>query len=264
MRRISVVKIRWWWISIVLFFCLNCVLLLAKGSSHDWSPPDDCVANKTFHFLGNSITRSWAFMLYDVIAKSPGVRDRSVEKQLCKSGATAEEGENCELTVKNTTINFSWAQSIYSNAVEDAMLEPADYIMLNVGAHYVFSRADHRLFRTQSEVILLRDVLEEHPEICEKFWYRTSTRVCGKCNGCDAVEVQNARIYEENLMIMNELDGLPIHFFNAWTNASVCTLYDDHVHSHRLAYLHLVQWLQRDICRTITFHNNNTTISPMR
>lgn len=228
-----------------IFLCINFVLNICA-----WNIPDSCINNKTFHFIGNSVTRSWAFNLHEVLRATQTPIDRATEKKICKSGKTASEGESCFISVKNTTIYFSWMWSIYSEALLLALEEPADYVLLNVGSHYVLDRTtQQRLFRSDSEVILLYDYLDQHPELQNKFWYRTSTRLCGLfCPECEPYEIMNKKLKEQNIIIMNELDGLNIRFFEAWENESVCSQYDDCVHSKALAKTQLLSWLQRDVC----------------
>jgi hypothetical protein len=214
-----------------------------------WKIPDSCVSNKTFHFIGNSISRSWAFNLHEILRETQTPMDRSMEKKICKSGKTASEGESCYISVKNTTIYFSWMWSIYSEALLLALEEPADYVLFNVGSHYVLDRSAQRLFRSDSEVVLLYDFLDQNPDIQKRLWYRTSTRLCALfCAECEPHELMNEKLKEQNDIIMNELDGLNIRFFDAWTTDSVCPQYDDNIHSKALAKTQLLTWLERDIC----------------
>lgn len=92
------------------------------------------LVNKTIHFLGNSVSRIWAFALYNKIARAS--KSFETARDMCGTGKNSAAGETCVLRAFSTVIKLTWTQEIWSETVRSSFLEPADIIIFSMGSDY--------------------------------------------------------------------------------------------------------------------------------
>lgn len=219
-----------------------------------------CFQNKTYHFIGNSISRSWAFALHDVLTtsdmKSEG--NRTFEKSICGSGGGMPEGSYCEMKIDHlsTTIRFTWIWAVYNEHLIQALEYPVDYIVLNVGSHYAFSKFHDRVEKTEHEAMQLHTWITNHTTISEKTWIREITPLCGDNYRGTPTDQMNIALYQQNAIIYKQLftathnnsqekqNKVMLHYIKTWTSQDTCKIYDDDIHSFRYAKILLIGWLQ--------------------
>ena len=227
--------------------------------------------NKTFHFMGNSVSRSWAFALLSIVAGKE--ETRSTQKVLCGGGNGMSEGESCDLNVlwMQLKIKFTWIQQIYSNVLKTALLVPADFRILSVGSHYIFEKITQKVMI--NETALITQVLTETRKLSDfvaavctvPIWFRLNTFLCvdklppqyrqqyRMCNDY-MLKVNNAIVQE-----LRELGGELFQILDTWRNdTEVCGMYDDHVHSQQLALLQINKLLLANIKNNTGFVANIT------
>lgn len=187
------------------------------------------------HFIGNSVSRGWAFALSARRSGHDEITDREEQKQKC--GST--EGERCELP---NDVAFTWAWSVWSPLVDAAMREPAQVTVINVGSHYVFSNVSDFMLVTARETEFLADAASAMGP--GRAWLRTSTRACGDVYDHPQTWV-NTKLRLSNRVLIRafEARGLPV--FDAWTGDESCVMFDDKVHSRALVVQQLDEWLER-------------------
>lgn len=193
------------------------------------------------HFVGNSVSRGWAFALS---ARRSGIDDvagREEQKNAC--GST--EGERCRLA---NAVDFTWAWNVWSPLIETALAQEANVTVVNVGSHYVFSNVSDFALRAAIEGSSLKKSMKKAPAV-PNVWFRTSTRACGDVYGMGVDEV-NAKLRIVNRVLMRELAGSGARVFDAWTNQTSCADYDDRVHSRALIQTQLSAW-ERVACPNV-------------
>jgi|LakMenE09Jun09ns_1017247.scaffolds.fasta_scaffold00289_2 hypothetical protein len=119
--------------------------------------------------------------------------------------------------------------------------------LVNVGSHYVFSNVSDFALRAAIEGSSLRKAMKKAPAV-PNVWFRTSTRACDDVYGLGVEEV-NAKLRIVNRVVMRELAGSGARVFDAWTNQTSCSDYDDRVHSRALIQAQLSAWT-RVACST--------------
>jgi hypothetical protein len=185
------------------------------------------------HFVGNSVSRGWAFALS---ARRSGIDDfagREEQKNTC--GST--EGERCRL---ENEVDFTWAWNVWSPLIETALAQEANVTVVNVGSHYVFSNVSDFALRAALEGASLRKAMKQSPAV-PNVWFRTTTRACDDVYGMGVDDV-NAKLRIVNRVLMRELAGSGARVFDAWTNSTSCAEYDDRVHSRSLIQTQLSAW----------------------
>jgi hypothetical protein len=187
------------------------------------------------HFVGNSVSRGWAFALSARRSGTDDVAGREEQKNAC--GST--EGERCRLA---NAVDFTWAWSVWSPLVETALAQEADVTVVNVGSHYVFSNVSDFALRAAVEAAPLRSAMTRSPA-APNVWLRTSTRACDDVYGMGVDEV-NAKLRIVNRVLIRELSGRGARVFDAWTDETSCAVYDDRVHSRALIQTQLSAWVR--------------------
>lgn len=187
------------------------------------------------HFVGNSVSRGWAFALS---ARRSGIDDvagREEQKNTCGW----HEGDRCQLA---NEVDFTWAWNVWSPLIKTALEQEANVTVVNVGSHYVFSNVSDFALRAAVEGSSLRKAMKKAPAV-PNVWFRTSTRACDDVYGM-AVNDVNAKLRIVNRVVMRELAGSGARVFDSWTNKTSCDDYDDRVHSRALIQKQLSAWLR--------------------
>ena len=113
-----------------------------------------CLAHKRIFFGGNSVTRHWAFVLFEMLQNVSVPHsfigkvnvtnsifcDHSAQQSKCGKGVFGrpDDPAACSLSAgTNTTINFGWVQRLHSPDVEllfnDSSFQP-DIVLLGAGS----------------------------------------------------------------------------------------------------------------------------------
>lgn len=171
------------------------------------------------------------FQSKSVLFGFPQISNREYEKRLCGSGSNSADGGQCHFSYNGTTLHFYWAQSVYSRSVHSIISTPADLVILNVGSHYLFTHLDGAIEKISVEAKELLSAIETSPN--RRFIFRTITRLCGDNEDSTSL---NESFIKANKILVSVLAASPkITIFDAWTDESVCTIYEDNVHSSLLA-----------------------------
>lgn len=222
-----------------------------------------CLHNKTVHIMGNSVSRSRAYELRRILDQDDGSNiTREQQKIHCGSGSNSAEGDECTLyaNVTNTTIIFSWMWSVHSDSLLRSLSIPADFQLLNVGSHYVFTMDEGFVERAEAESVHLRSRLANYPEL----WFFRTTRLCNGDARLTKLQA-NTRLYDVDHAVLSHIwDLRNVRIFDSWTEDNACAVYDDHVHSAKLAAHHMHAWAtfvclgDRVAYRDPGFPGNNT------
>ena len=192
-----------------------------------------CPRGLSTRFVGNSVSRGWAFALSALNSGESYVLSR--QEQMARCGK--EEGQTCELP---GNVSFVWSWGVASPLTMEAMRNPhADVVMVNVGSHYIFTQDANWEHRTIKEAGKLARAATRSPA---RVWLRTSTRVCGDVYGQSSDRI-NDQLHVSNNILTQVFEKAGVKVFDAWTPNASCAIYDDAVHSRRLAEAQLKSWL---------------------
>ena len=199
------------------------ILLLVQASA---------CADKTVLFIGNSISRQWAFALSALRSGRDFTVDRAEQKNTCGS----KEGEVCSLE-NGVTFVWIWEVQHVENQIASSN---SDIVVVNTGSHYIFTKQAWRP-QAVAEVLHLKRLASNNPS--KQFWFRTSTRVCADVYGQDMYDL-NSDLEHVNKIITDSLYQTNVRIFDAWETDNTCDFYDDNIHSSDLTHKQLKKWLE--------------------
>ena len=236
-----------------------------------------CLANKRVFIGGNSVTRHWAFVLFEMLQNvsvphsfignsdamvQASIFDHSAQQSKCGKGVFGrpDDPAACSLSAGlNTTINFGWVQRVHSPDLEllfnDSSFQP-DIVLLGAGSDDVWDKERRPKWRQthQHEAPLLKLMLQrvgaERPHT--RIYWRGLTPNCPS----DQWSLTNELLAEASSGLLSTLchqhgkrgPAQHLHIVDNWAWAyDKCSRYDDNFHHSLLAW-DFVSSLMRDAC----------------
>ena len=104
--------------------------IVSSEAKPNWRPIlrmkdlDDDASDKTYYFLGNSVTRSYAFTLCSMLSKIDYIPDRFIQRDLCGNSNFPHPGEvrarGCRAQCgENVSVVFGWKNTVSSHLSSD-------------------------------------------------------------------------------------------------------------------------------------------------